>query len=1532
MHQLSSASGVVRTAVFIALAAIPSAAQWGGPVVGSMHTSKVTVADDLGVDPLEVARRAAEAGDFERAVAAYQEILDRLPDLVWHSHRAVRSGAETERVLDGDRFVGLRNRVHELLRALPGEGFAQYVKSESPKADEEFARASAARDEDALRRVVRRRRILPAGLRAYAALADLAFEDGRLADAAVRAEAAATDSGPGEEAFRRRMLLRAGLGYAGLGDRENLTALRARLTAADDAEPVLIGGEKIVVSAALDAFLAKIPSRPAETTEAPVFAARPWAPIPLEIQESESRWDERWLSFGRYVNDSAFSYAPIMPLVAEGVIYLNNGLELNAVSLYTGKRLFNVPGRADRFQGRRNWNVTYDCVLDGDLVFAYLEDEPQIRADPRYQFQGYVPIETIPTRKLYAVEARTGDVRWTHARQDGAKNAEERAFLTKLTVNTAPLVVGDRLYVGGVFYHGGFRHWLCCFDRDTGAIVWRTFVALGQAEQNMFGNPVKDCSPGLVGHHRGLLVYSTNVGVVAAVDAATGAPSWMSAYLQEPIPSVDGPGAVERAPGFAPHRPVFAGGTAFLGPADSISFLAFDLATGESKVLRDKTRDEAAVRTASNPLRHVVDYRDGLLVLAGTELVAFDLTKPEDPAFKWRTGSPGAGARSGPLRAGIEGKPGVADGKAWFAYKTAGADPRINKTRLMAVELSSGRRVDEQFADGAEASGNIVFADDAAVVASGRHIAAYFDLSRASQRAADAVARDPADARRRLRLGQLKLQAGATGDALNSFKEALQAAEAQGGRGEASAAAARLALYNTYLSLGIDFLRTGPGIPPSAEERFDLASTYAASSRQRAAALMQRLVWSHRASNTAATASTARTILAEHADESANFDRAFGDALRGLEPGRPAKAGVIAAVIAAAGAERVKDFPLAATFYGEALRRFPEEPLTRTTGETVSTWRHCYDALDALIKNHGPAVYAKEEALARAQFEAAGKSGDVRGLRRVVDEFPNASSAADARILLVRTLRTTERPLDALAAAQRELARFGADEPAMVLEASLALEAAGFHASARDMLVSLKSRFGPRTLQLADGDAATADVYVARRLAEPRFVSLDASTPPAAPLGAAVAWSEKTEGSSDAAGPELVIPRGKRPLTADGFVLIAAEGELRALDLSNSARIWRRPVRQSPVFPVWRDDRLYFAAGDAVICLDPRDGAEAWTVRLTEGAPLALEAAHGKIYVLVREAGGGRAVLLRSLDAATGERLRDLRFPLTSVGGEGLPTTTGGASLEADAEHLLVRLVGADRGAVIDGLTGAPSLGGFALKAASGVLPMLAPGGLLAMSPASGNLRSGERRIVGRRIGTQDDVWTWKAERVRGVTVARKIGPSALLIALERDVAGGKIEKEVVLLDLEKGGVLLSKKLQTGEFVDAVMPGVLDGELLLLSMRRAGSPGSVFVRAYDIVKDELRWESVPGAGRSPTLRIYPAKDHVAIRVTAQPSNATGRVAFKRQGALRILDRRTGKVVDEITIDNDEGLSERPDVEIREGVLLVETAAGIESRK
>src|SRR5262245_11184677 len=89
---------VLALAVFGLLAGsreAPGQRMYGGGIGGS---SKVRLPDDLGREPLEVAKTALGGGDIDRALSIYQDILDRLPDRVAPVRLAPRTGKETDHV------------------------------------------------------------------------------------------------------------------------------------------------------------------------------------------------------------------------------------------------------------------------------------------------------------------------------------------------------------------------------------------------------------------------------------------------------------------------------------------------------------------------------------------------------------------------------------------------------------------------------------------------------------------------------------------------------------------------------------------------------------------------------------------------------------------------------------------------------------------------------------------------------------------------------------------------------------------------------------------------------------------------------------------------------------------------------------------------------------------------------------------------------------------------------------------------------------------------------------------------------------------------------------------------------------------------------------------------------------------------------------------------------------------------------------------------------------------------------------------
>jgi hypothetical protein len=214
-----------RTALVLAFASTLAVAQRWQESPG--NTSKVSVPDEQDASRSNSSRsRRRRATSIVRS-GLLQELLDRWPDKVIESFRAQRMPSETDQVVPGDRYVGLRAEVMRRITALP-QGVATYRKREDTNAGRLFEQALATRDEEALRGLVTSRWLTSFGPRAASALADLLFEDGRPAESFATAKSALAEAPDDLDAVvKSRLAARLMLAAYAAGDAAALAEARA---------------------------------------------------------------------------------------------------------------------------------------------------------------------------------------------------------------------------------------------------------------------------------------------------------------------------------------------------------------------------------------------------------------------------------------------------------------------------------------------------------------------------------------------------------------------------------------------------------------------------------------------------------------------------------------------------------------------------------------------------------------------------------------------------------------------------------------------------------------------------------------------------------------------------------------------------------------------------------------------------------------------------------------------------------------------------------------------------------------------------------------------------------------------------------------------------------------------------------------------------------------------------------------------------------------------------------------------------------
>ncbi len=139
-----------------------------------------------------------------------------------------------------------------------------------------------------------------------------------------------------------------------------------------------------------------------------------------------------------------------------------------------------------------------------------------------------------PGNELVAFDVRARSTLWTQQLLgEGTKSRALPVFF-----RGAPAVAKDRLYVYGAVRDRSDdgptpkeEAHLFCFDRRTGAVLWRRFLGYGDTEAAAQFPPYSGLSPAVA---KGVVVAVTGLGVAAALDAKSGDLLWLFRYDRHP--------------------------------------------------------------------------------------------------------------------------------------------------------------------------------------------------------------------------------------------------------------------------------------------------------------------------------------------------------------------------------------------------------------------------------------------------------------------------------------------------------------------------------------------------------------------------------------------------------------------------------------------------------------------------------------------------------------------------------------------------------------------------------------------------------------------------------------------------------------------------------------------------------------------------------------------------------------------------------------------------------------------------------------
>lgn len=1397
------------------------------------YFSQATVPDDPVVaQGLLKAQEFLDRKDVRAALQQWQQLIDKLGGRVIQTAAGPRDERSTEPVVPGDRFRSVRAHVLELLRARPPEDLTLYTEMQEPAARAALAEGASHLALGPLREAARRWILTPSGRSAALTLLDILLEQGRFSEALDAARSSTVDFEAAGAPPAERLLVRAreALALHGLGRSADLAEL-ARSFEREPRPSLRVGAATRPAAEWFTELAGSVHATPEPAHMEPPLAAAARLRVWADTFDLNADARELFVLEGREVN-ARVGVFPVLPVVHGANIYWNDGLHLVARGITARSALWPpVSGPMAQFSGRRNRNLQFRILADDNILVASLEGQPSSRRQRAWQ--GFDTIESIPNRKLVAVDATNGKVLWSH-HAPGAGTTSDKDFLRRLSVVHPPVARGNTLFCAGTSLLGVFHHWALAIDRESGAILWRTWLGAGQLELNMFGNPVKEAVPLPLAVVDGVLYGSTCMGVAFAVDASSGTILWESTYEQEPMPGTDSPVTYERHPGWLPEEPAVHGDEVFMAPTDSPVVIACNKRDGTVRTLNATRRSLSSLNT------WFLGIHGGQLLIAGQVLAAMT---PETGALRWRSVDlPARGARCV-----IEGRPAV-HGKLVVVPVE---DPRSRGSALHVHDLDGGALLARHEAKDRGLVGNVVLADETLVIAGEETISVHFDREEVEARLLRAVRAGSATPAQHLRLGELELRRPDYVSAIKSFEQSLKgsetAADANG------VALAHRALVDAWLAAA---RASAADIPDgvSREACHERALAHAGSMEDRARVLGSALESAVAAKSWALALARAEALRALGDAVTITPETALQNLLDKNSPDGPAPAALLAGLVTAEIAHAQGDAPT-------ALQRW--QSLRSTQGRRILNGEPLQQVaarrIRELLTACGPAAYSALEADARAAFASARGSSDEAPLRRMLEEWPEAAVAAEARDALIDLLVKNGKAAAAVLENERRFVASGNATAAARLRHAGLLHSAGLADSAREVAESV---------QLRGEELEVTAAFLAQL--GPAGHTIDAPPDHLVP-----AWRI---GREDADSPAQFLTTNGHPLPAK-LVLAFIDGQLSAVDAAKGLILWSRPVTSLNSSAHVADGRVLLHHDGVLACVDLSSGATQWECPQESFQFLGAGVALGIVHVLVRSDDRAAALRLLSLDWCSGTELLNLAVGQTEQG-----------MLQFNAGLVLVQTAGAPHSTVLDGLT---------LSAVSEIPPLetlqssafLSKSGLVVLH--QGGPAQPDRRSNAEHIFTAFDPRT-KSERwrhVAGSGMCMTTGSDGRHLVYQMTERDGR-NRRMTVLELERGTTAATSPL--GNDATSAQPLLVENRLFQ-SLRSAPRPGTgggftERVKVLDLANGNSPWSSADFTGTNLNLRVIAAGSRVLIR---RSTNSRGtRVP---SSTLYNLDTETGAV-------------------------------------
>ncbi|HXX93972.1 MAG TPA: PQQ-binding-like beta-propeller repeat protein, partial [Planctomycetota bacterium] len=488
-----------------------------------------------------------------------------------------------------------------------------------------------------------------------------------------------------------------------------------------------------------------------------------------------------------------------------------------------------------------------------------------------------------------------------------------------------------------------FEHHVLCLDAETGRTIWSTYVASGGTEINLFGNSTRESLGSPCSVSGDTVYYSTNHGVIAALDKKTGRPRWTYQYRQLPVNPTRSVYVTKNRLEWINAPPLVWGDTVAVTPTDSYLLFALDAKTGEPRWERPRGRD----------VRSILGMRDGALALGGERVEILDL-------------------RTGELRGVPAGDELQGTGRG-----AAAADglyiPCRDKLRRLNWDGTWDEARSRTWPGGISEGGNLLVVDGTVVLATQDTVQVYFDRRDQEKAVRAELERDPDNPVTLCRAAVRFLQSGASGQAAGLLRKAVDRTA-----GSPAAQDARLnrAARKRLFALEMETARAGPPEASMPHLRAALEAAPDPTSRLEAQIQLGR-TWMVLRDDERAVAEFQKLLL-EHGEEVINGARVFDLARNAID-----------ALLKASGrGAYAKEEGAARKLLSEAKREGTPDAFLR-------------------VFQGYPNSAAAEEALleaARAQGRLERHDEEIATLRQALREYSDSPGAPETHAALVRVL------------------------------------------------------------------------------------------------------------------------------------------------------------------------------------------------------------------------------------------------------------------------------------------------------------------------------------------------------------------------------------------------------------------------------------------------------------------------------------------------------------------------------------------------